>query len=66
MLTPMDIQNKDFKRATIRGYREDEVEEFLDRVAADYERLYRENEKLKERRLRCLFLDRYGINYYNK
>ena len=48
MLTPMDIQNKDFKRATIRGYREDEVEEFLDRVAADYERLYRENEKLKE------------------
>lgn len=48
MLTPMDIQNKDFKRATIRGYKEDEVEEFLDRVAADYERLYRENDKLKE------------------
>ena len=48
MLTPMDIQNKDFKRATIRGYKEDDVEEFLDRVAADYERLYRENDKLKE------------------
>ena len=48
MLTPMDIQNKDFKRATIRGYKEDEVEEFLDRVAADYDRLYRENDKLKE------------------
>ena len=48
MLTPVEIQNKDFKRATIRGYKEDEVEEFLVRVAADYDRLYRENEKLKE------------------
>ena len=48
MLTPMEIHNKDFKRATIRGYKEDDVEEFLDRVAADYEKLYRENEKLKE------------------
>ena len=44
----MEIQNKDFKRATIRGYKEEEVEEFLDRVAADYEKLFRENEKLKE------------------
>ena len=48
MLTPMDIHNRDFKRATIRGYREDEVDEFLDRVVADYEKLFRENEKLKE------------------
>ena len=48
MLTPVEIQNKDFKRATIRGYKEDEVEEFLVRVAADYDKLYRENEKLKE------------------
>ena len=47
-MTPMEIQNKDFKRATIRGYKEDEVEEFLDRIAADYEKLFRENEKLKE------------------
>ena len=44
----MDIHNRDFKRATIRGYREDEVDEFLDRVVADYEKLFRENEKLKE------------------
>ena len=48
LLTPVEIQNKDFKRATIRGYKEDEVEEFLVRVAADYDKLYRENEKLKE------------------
>ena len=48
MLTPMDIHNRDFKRATIRGYKEDEVDEFLDRVVADYEKILRENEKLKE------------------
>lgn len=48
LLTPMDIHNRDFKRATIRGYKEDEVDEFLDRVVADYEKILRENEKLKE------------------
>ena len=48
LLTPMDIHNRDFKRATIRGYKEDEVDEFLDRVVADYEKLLKENEKLKE------------------
>ena len=48
MLTPMDIHNRVFKRATIRGYKEDEVDEFLDRVVSDYEKLFRENEKLKE------------------
>lgn len=47
MLTPMDIHNKDFKR-TIRGYSTNEVDEFLDRVVSDYEKLFRENDKLKE------------------
>ena len=44
----MDIHNRAFKRATIRGYKEDEVDEFLDRIVADYEKLFRDNEKLKE------------------
>ena len=44
----MDILNRDFKRATIRGYKEDEVDEFLDRIAADYERILKENDRLKE------------------
>ncbi len=47
MLTPMDIHNKDFKRA-IRGYNSNEVDEFLDRIVTDYEKLFRENDKLKE------------------
>ena len=48
MLTPMDIHNKDFKKATLRGYNTAEVDEFLDRVVIDYEKLFRDNEKLKE------------------
>ena len=47
MLTPLDIHNKEFKRG-FRGYNEEEVDEFLDRVIKDYEQLYRENIDLKE------------------
>lgn len=47
MLTPMDIHNKEFKRS-FRGYNEDEIDEFLDQVVNDYEKLYRENDRLKE------------------
>lgn len=47
MLTPLDIHNKEFKRS-FRGYNEEEVDEFLDRVIKDYELLYRENIELKE------------------
>lgn len=48
MLTPVDIENKEFKKG-IRGYREDEVDEFLDFVKEDFEHLYRENKELKEK-----------------
>ena len=47
LLTPMDIHNKEFKHS-FRGYNEDEIDEFLDRVVNDYEKLLRENDKLKE------------------
>ena len=42
----MDIHNKDFKRS-FRGYNEDEIDDFLDKVVNDYEKLFRENDKLK-------------------
>ena len=48
MLTPVEIENKEFKKG-IRGYREDEVEEFLDIVKEDFENIYRENLDLKEK-----------------
>lgn len=46
MLTPMDIHDHQFKKA-FRGYSENEVDDFLDRVVEDFEKLLRENERLK-------------------
>ena len=42
MLTPIDIQNQDFA-VKLRGYDADEVDDFLDMLGADYEKLYKEN-----------------------
>lgn len=47
-LTPLDIHNKEFAKG-FRGYDEDEVDEFLDRVVKDYEELIKENMQLKQR-----------------
>ncbi|MGL5647730.1 MAG: DivIVA domain-containing protein [Clostridium sp.] len=47
-LTPMDINNKEFKKG-LRGYSPDEVDEFLDEVIENYEELFKENSKMKER-----------------
>ena len=47
MITPSDIENKDFKRAK-KGYDCDEVDEFLDLIIVDMEKLLQENRKLKE------------------
>lgn len=48
MITPLDIQNKEFKR-TLRGYEPKEVDIFLDDINSDYEKLYRENIELKDK-----------------
>lgn len=47
-LTPMEIHNKEFSK-TFRGYNEEEVDEFLDEIVVDYERLYKENLDFKDR-----------------
>lgn len=47
MLTPLEIHNQDFKKV-FRGYKEEDVDEFLDKVVKDYEKLYRTNIELKE------------------
>jgi len=49
-LTPLDIHNKEFSRR-IRGYDEDEVNEFLDQVIKDYEIVIRENKELQSQLL---------------
>lgn len=48
MLTPMDIHNKEFKRG-FRGYSEEDVDAFMDDIAGDYEKVYREYCELKEK-----------------
>ncbi len=47
MITPMDIHNKTFSRQ-IRGYAQDEVNTFLEELAKDYERIYREHREMEE------------------
>lgn len=47
-LTPLDIHNKEFRRA-FRGYDEDEVNEFLDLVIKEFEILIREKKELEEK-----------------
>ena len=43
MLTPLDIENKKFQKQMMNGYNVDEVDDFLDEITVDYEKLYKEN-----------------------
>jgi cell division initiation protein len=47
-LTPLDIHHKEF-RHSLRGYSEEEVDAFLDEVADEFERLFKENIDLSEK-----------------
>lgn len=47
MITPLDIENKRFSKQMMNGYNVDEVDDFLDDLTADYEKLYKENSELK-------------------
>ena len=46
MLKPMDIHNKEFKKA-VRGYDTEEVDEFLDEIIVDFEKMQRELDLLR-------------------
>lgn len=46
MITPADIQNKEFSKG-FRGYSEEEVDMFLDLITLDLEKLIKENINLK-------------------
>ncbi|MCF8564450.1 DivIVA domain-containing protein [Alicyclobacillus tolerans] len=47
-LSPLDIHNKEFGRS-FRGYDEDEVDDFLERIIQDYEGLIRQNKDLEDK-----------------
>ena len=46
MLTPLDIENKRFP-TKFKGYDDTEVDDFLDQLTIDYEKLYKENAELR-------------------
>jgi cell division initiation protein len=48
MITPLDIQNKNFKK-TFRGFNPREVNAFLSEMIDDYERMYKENIEYKDK-----------------
>ncbi|GFR35033.1 DivIVA domain-containing protein [Thermobrachium celere] len=47
-ITPNEIINKEFKKV-FRGYDVDEVDEFLEQLSEDYEKIYKDNINLKEK-----------------
>ena len=47
MYTPLDIENKKFAKQMMNGYRVEEVDNFLDELTADYEKLYKESNESK-------------------
>ena len=43
MYTPLDIENKKFAKQMMNGYSVEEVDEFLDELTLDYEKLYKQS-----------------------
>lgn len=48
MLTPLEIQKIEFRKK-LGGYKRDDVDEIMTVISGDYEALYKENIKLKDR-----------------
>ncbi len=47
MLTPLEIENKKFSKQMVNGYSVEEVDDFLDELTAEYEKLYKENSEYR-------------------
>ncbi len=59
MITGIEIRNHEFSKSLI-GFNQNQVSEFIQQVAHDYENLYSENSQLKENIQKQLFeLDKY-------
>ena len=47
MITPLDIENKKFSKQVLNGYSVEEVDDFLDDLTVDYEKIYKESNEAK-------------------
>lgn len=59
-LTPLDIHNKEF-HVKLRGYDQDEVNDFLDQIIKDYENTLKENDRLAD----SLQQNKEKLKYFN-
>lgn len=62
MYTPLDIENKKFAKQMMNGYSVEEVDDFLDELTLDYERLYKET---NENKAKILELEESIVKYKN-
>lgn len=49
MITPLDIENKKFAKQMVNGYSVDEVDDFLDDLTLEYEKMFKENSEYKSK-----------------
>ena len=49
MYTPLDIEDKKFAKQMMNGYSVEEVDNFLDELTLDYEKLYKESSENKSK-----------------
>ena len=49
MITPLDIENKKFSKQMMNGYSVEEVDDFLDELTVDYEKIYKESSESKRK-----------------
>lgn len=43
MITPLEIENKKFSKQMMNGYSVEEVDDFLDELTVDYEKIYKQS-----------------------
>lgn len=49
MITPLELENKKFNKQVVNGYNTDDVDDFLDQLTVEYQKLYKENTEYKSK-----------------
>ena len=49
MITPLEIENKKFSKQMMNGYSVEEVDDFLDQLTVEYEKMYKESSESKKK-----------------
>lgn len=47
MITPLELENKKFNKQVVNGYNTDDVDDFLDQLTVEYQKMYKENTEYK-------------------